>query len=266
MLKENYMKKTLLIKYGGHAMDKEELSLCFAQSIKKFADLGYRIVLTHGGGPHINAMLEKLNITSHFVNGLRYTDDATMQVVEMVLRGTLNSSLVTLFKEAGLNAVGMSGKDNASIKALCNEELGNVGEVQSVDTSLVTCLLENGFLPVIAPIGYDTQTGKSLNINADTASGALAGALESESFVLVTDVSGVLDKEKNLFKTLNLQQINSLKEDGTIVGGMIPKVDSCLHALYKGCKKAYILDGRESGNIEKLLLNNEDVGTLITLE
>ncbi len=260
------MKTRILIKYGGHAMDKEELSLSFAQSIKKFNDLNYSVILTHGGGPHINALLEKLNIQSHFVNGLRYTDDDTMQVVEMVLRGTLNSSLVTLFKQAGLNAVGMSGKDNATIKAICNKELGNVGQVQDVDISLVECLLNNNFLPVIAPIGYDIESGKSLNINADTASGALAGALEAESFVLVTDVAGVLNKEMKLFKRLNLQQINELKEDGTITGGMIPKVDSCLHALYKGCKKAYILDGRKSGNLEKLLLENEDVGTLITLE
>ncbi len=260
------MKKKILIKYGGHAMDKEELSLSFAQSIKKFDDLGYSVILTHGGGPHINAMLEKLQIQSHFVNGLRYTDDATMQVVEMVLRGTLNSSLVSLFKQAGLNAVGMSGKDNATIKARCNTELGNVGEVQSVDITLVNCLLENNFLPVIAPIGYDSETGKSLNINADTASGALAGALNAEIFVLVTDVAGVLDKEKKLFKNLNLAKINELKADETIVGGMIPKVDSCLNALYKGCKKAYILDGREKGNLEKLLLENKDLGTLITLD
>ncbi len=252
----------ILIKYGGHAMDKEELSLAFAHSLKKLQDLGHTLVLTHGGGPHINALLNRLNIESHFVNGLRYTDKETMEVVEMVLRGSLNAHLVGLFKEAGLNAVGMSGKDNATIKAKVIKELGFVGEIIDVDIKLVKVLLENNFLPVIAPIGYG-ENGISLNINADTASGAIAGGLEADIFVLVTDVPGVLNKEKKLFKTLTFAEIENLKQDETITGGMIPKVDSCLNAIYKGCKKAYILDGREAGNLEKLLLNNEDVGTLI---
>ncbi len=253
----------ILIKYGGHAMDSQELALEFAKSLKKLYDLGYELILTHGGGPHINALLKRLNIESHFVRGMRYTDAATMEAVEMVLRGSLNGQLVGLFKEAGLAAVGMSGKDNATIRAKRIEELGFVGEVQSVDTKLLDVLLAQKFLPVIAPIGYG-EVGESLNINADTASGAIAGAIKADSFMLVTDVPGVLDKNGKLFKTLNVKQIEELKQDETITGGMIPKVDSCLNALYKGCSKAYILDGRQAGNVEKLLLSGEDVGTLIT--
>ncbi len=256
----------ILIKYGGHAMEKEELSKAFAKSIAYFATtLEQQVILTHGGGPHINAMLAKLGIESHFVNGLRYTDEATMEVVEMVLNGSLNGKLVGLFKEAGVKAVGLSGKDNATIRAKKIEELGYVGEVTDVDTKLVNTLLSEKFVPVIAPIAY-AEDGSSLNVNADTASGALAGALRADIFILVTDVPGVLDKEGKLIKKVCLEQINELKKDGTITGGMIPKVDSCLNAIYKGCNKAYILDGREEGNLEKLLLNHEDVGTLIVLE
>lgn len=255
----------ILIKYGGHAMESPELSISFAQSIKKLSELAYTPILTHGGGPHINALLKRLNIESHFIKGLRFTNKDTMDVVEMVLRGTLNSSLVSLFKEAGLNAVGMSGKDNATLKAKTIEELGFVGEVTEVNTSLVEALLKGNFLPIIAPIAYGEE-GISLNINADTASGALAGALQAEIFVLVTDVRGVLNANKELIKHLNLDEIEKLKKEEVITDGMIPKVDSCLNALYKGCKKAYILDGREAGNLEKLLLEQKDVGTLITLQ
>ncbi len=255
----------ILIKYGGHAMESDELSLAFAKSILYLQSLDKKIILTHGGGPHINAMLKRLNIESHFVNGMRYTDEATMEVVEMVLKGSLNAKLVGLFKEVGLNAVGITGKDNATLKANKIQELGYVGEVYEVDTALVNCLLDNNFLPVIAPIGYG-ENGTSLNINADTASGALAGALKADIFILVTDVSGVLDKNKNLIKHLTLAEIEKLKQDETITGGMIPKVDSCLNALYKGCNKAYILDGREKGNLENLIIEDKDLGTLITLK
>ncbi len=252
----------ILIKYGGHAMDKDELSLSFAKSLKKLDELGHQLILTHGGGPHINALLERLKIDSHFVNGMRYTDEATMEVVEMVLRGSLNAKLVGLFKEAGLNAVGMSGKDNATLYAEKNEELGYVGEVTQVNIDYVKLLLKNSYLPVIAPIAYGLG-GISLNVNADIASGAIAGALEADVFVLVTDVPGVLDKEGNLQQILTFADIDRLKNDETITGGMIPKVDSCLNALHKGCKRAYILDGRKEGNLEKLLLDGEAVGTLI---
>lgn len=251
-----------VIKYGGHAMDSLELALSFATSIKNICDLGHKIVLCHGGGPHINALLKKLDIPSVFEKGLRVTDDATMEAVEMVLAGTLNSQLVSLFQEAGLKAVGLSGKDNAMLEAIQKPELGLVGDVVQADTSLVELLLENDYFPVISPIGYGHK-GKSLNINADTASGAIAGALKADAFILVTDVAGVLDAEKNLITNLNFERINQLKEDNIIIGGMIPKVDSCIHAIEKGCLSAYIMDGREENSIERLLCNNEALGTLI---
>ncbi len=251
-----------VIKYGGHAMDNQELALSFACSIKHLHDLGHKIVLTHGGGPHINEMLKKLEIPSNFQKGLRVTDDATMEVVEMVLKGSLNSHLISLFQEAGLKAVGISGKDNAMLETVQKAEYGLVGEVAQVDTSLLQNLLDNNYLPIVSPIGYGHK-GKSLNINADTASGAIAGALKADAFILITDVSGVLDENGKLFNKLNFNQIDKLKQDDIINGGMIPKVDSCIYAIDKGCKNAYIVDGRVDKSIEKLLLNNEALGTLI---
>ncbi len=251
-----------VIKYGGHAMDSPELALSFAGSVKKLIDLGHKVVITHGGGPHINALLKRLDITSHFQKGLRVTNDATMEAVEMVLAGSLNSSLVSLFQEAGLKTVGLSGKSNAMLESVQKADYGLVGEVIQADINLLNLLLDNNYLPIISPIGYGHK-GKSLNINADTASGAIAGALQADAFILITDVAGVLDKNSNLIKQLSSLEIEKLKEDDIIIGGMIPKVDSCLYAIEKGCKGAYIVDGREDKSLERLLCNNEALGTLI---
>ncbi len=251
-----------VIKYGGHAMDSAELALSFAMSIKKLTDLGHKIVLTHGGGPHINALLKRLDIKSVFQKGLRVTDDATMESVEMVLAGTLNSQLVTLFQEAGLKSVGLSGKSDSMLEAIQKADYGLVGDVIQVNTDLLYLLLNNNYLPIVSPIGYGHK-GKSLNINADTASGAIAGALKADAFVLVTDVAGVLDENSNLFKELTFDKIKDLKDNEVINGGMIPKVDSCIYAIEKGCTQAYIVDGRVDKSLEKLLCNNEDLGTLI---
>ncbi len=251
-----------VIKYGGHAMDKPELAQVFAQNVKHLSELGHNVVIVHGGGPHINALLNRLEIKSVFEKGLRVTDQDTMEAVEMVLRGTLNSSLVSLFKEVGLDAVGLSGKDNATFIAKQLPDIGLVGEVVEVNTRLVEVLLKEKFLPIIAPIAYGDR-GQSLNVNADIAAAAITGALKADAFVLITDVAGVLDNDGNRFDALSFDQIAELKQSNVITGGMIPKVDACIYAINKGCKLSRILDGREALDLEAILCNNEAKGTMI---
>ncbi len=255
---------TLVIKYGGHAMDKPELSLPFAQSIVAIMKQGMQVVLVHGGGPHINKLLQRLHIESSFVQGLRVTDTATMEVVEMVLCGQVNKNVVTLLHHAGGLGVGISGKDASLFQAhILRPELGLVGNVHKVNPNIVKCLLKGGFIPVIAPVALGPN-GESLNINADTAAGALAGALQADYFVLVSDVPGVLDAEKKLLPKLNAANIAKLKDDEVIVGGMIPKVDACLNALEAGCKQTLILDGTKKSSLQGYLLENQALGTIIT--
>ncbi len=255
---------TIVIKYGGHAMDDPALRGPFAQSVVALAKQGMRIVLVHGGGPHINTLLQRLHIESHFENGLRVTDAATMEAVEMALCGQVNKAVVTMLQEAGGQAVGICGKDAALFEAeVLRPELGLVGAVHTVNDAIVHCLLQGNFIPVIAPVAYGAH-GQSLNINADTAAGALAGALQADYFVLVSDVPGVLDGEKNLLPKLNTASIAQLKKEEIIHGGMLPKVDSCLHALQAGCKRSLILDGRAQGSLQRYLLEDEALGTVIT--
>ncbi len=254
---------TIVIKYGGHAMDDPALRGPFAQSVVTLVKQGMRIVLVHGGGPHINALLQRLQIESHFEKGLRITDAATMEAVEMALSGQVNKTVVTMLQEAGGQAVGICGKDGALFEAeILRPELGLVGSVHKVNDGVVQCLLDGHFIPVIAPVAYGPK-GQSLNINADTAAGALAGALQADYFVLVSDVPGVLDAEKNLLPKLDTASIAQLKAEEIIYGGMIPKVDSCLHALQAGCKRALILDGRAEGSLQRYLLQDEALGTVI---
>ncbi len=258
---------TLVIKYGGHAMDKEELRTPFAKSIVRLVQDGMRVVLVHGGGPHISTLLERLNIESHFEQGLRVTDQASMQAVEMALCGQVNKAVVSLLQTVGGNAVGICGKDGGLFSAnILREELGLVGDVPKVNDAVVQCLLSNEFIPVVAPVARNSQDigGIGLNINADTAAGALAGALQADYFVLVSDVPGVLDKEDTLLPSLNAEDISELKKSEVIYGGMLPKVDACLFALEAGCKRALILDGREKSSLERYLLQAEALGTVIT--
>ncbi len=250
----------LAIKYGGHAMDDPQLNKAFAQSLATIHSKGWDILVGHGGGPAINAILEKLGIESVFHNGLRVTNQATMYVVEMVLAGLMNPFVVSLFCEAGLKAVGITGKDNRTIQATPMGEkdgvdMGLVGENITVDPTFVRDLLAKGYTPVISPIGYGPQ-GVSLNINADTATGALAGALAADAFLLVTDVPGVYGADGKRIPSLNQAEALALMESGVISGGMIPKVQSCLNALQAGCKMAVIFDGRTAGNLELLLSDN----------
>lgn len=251
-----------VIKYGGHAMDDPALNRLFARSLRTVLDAGWRVLVGHGGGPHINALLERLHVSSEFKNGLRVTSPETMEVVEMALAGKVNTFVVSLFCEAGIRAVGLSGKDDACLRARPLPGLGLVGEVETVNPALVQSLMATGFTPVLAPIGYGPE-GISLNINADTATGAMAGALQAEAFILVTDVPGVLDADKKLLPSLTREQVATLRASEVISGGMIPKVESCLHALNCGCQRAIILDGRSAGNLEACLLHQASTGTVL---
>ena len=255
---------TVVIKYGGHAMDKPELGQAFAADLAHLAQKGLRLAVVHGGGPQINAMLQRLHIESRFVDGLRVTDEAAMQAVEMVLCGQVNKAVVSAFARHGVRAAGISGRDARLLQArVKNPALGLVGEVTTVDPALPRCLLDAGFVPVVAPVGSGPE-GQALNINADTAAGALAGALNAACFVLVSDVPGVLDGEGRLIPSLNRAAISSLREAGVITGGMIPKLESCLHALDAGCKQALILDGRAPSSLRRYLENGDPLGTAVT--
>ncbi len=257
------MANTVVIKYGGHAMDDPALSAPFAASLVRLAKQDMRFVVVHGGGPHISRLLERLHIETHFEQGLRVTDSPTMEAVEMVLCGQVNKAVVTLLQQEGGRAVGICGKDGGLFQArILRPELGLVGEVHTVNNGIITCLLDGGYIPIVAPVAMGPQ-GISLNINADTAAGAMAGTLHAEYFVLVSDVPGVLDANHTLLPRLSRADIAELKASQVIHGGMIPKVDACLHALQAGCRKALILDGRAEASLEQYLLHNAPVGTVI---
>ena len=254
---------TVVIKYGGHAMDDAALCAAFASALARLATRGMRLVVVHGGGPQISAMLNRLHIESRFEQGLRVTDAPTMEVVEMVLCGQVNKAVVTEFQRHRVRAVGISGKDAALFQArVLRPELGLVGEVHTVDAEIIRVLLDGGYVPVVAPVAMGPD-GASLNINADTAAGAMAGALRADYFVLVSDVPGVLDAEKQLLARLSRNDIAELKSTGVIHSGMIPKVGSCLNALDAGCGKALILDGRAEASLERYLLEGAPLGTVI---
>ena len=254
---------TVVIKYGGHAMDKPELCTAFATDLAQLSAQDMGFVVVHGGGPQISALLKRLNIESRFENGLRVTDEATMAAVEMVLCGQVNKAVVASFAAHGARAAGISGRDGNLLRAVVkNPALGLVGEVEAVDPALILCLLEGDFVPVVAPVANGPD-GQALNINADTAAGALAGALAADYFVLISDVPGVLDAEGRLITALTRVEIEKLRADGVITGGMIPKVESCLHALDAGCQRALILDGRSPSSLRRYLLDDAPLGTVV---
>lgn len=254
---------TVVIKFGGHAMTNPDLCRAFAAGLARLKKQHMRLVIVHGGGPQINSLLQSLNIESRFEKGLRVTDAATMKAVEMVLCGQVNKDVVTLFQQQGAASVGISGKDAALLQArVLDPSLGFVGEVHTVNPHILNILLDGGYIPVVAPVAV-AQDGHSLNINADTAAGAIAGALAAEYFVLVSDVPGVLDADKQLLPRLNRSAIASLTAQGVISGGMIPKVESCLHALKAGCHRALILNGEVECSLERYLLEQAPLGTVI---
>lgn len=259
-----FLDKTIVIKYGGHAMTDEDLRASFAVDVVLLKYIGLRPVIVHGGGPQIERTLQRLGIQSRFVKGLRVTDDATMEVVEMVLGGSVNREIVELIQRGGGQAIGLTGNDGRMLLVRRREELGRVGEVVAVDPAPIRAASEAGFIPVIAPIGVDAH-GVTHNVNADEAAGAIARALQAEKFILLTDVEGVRDASGRLIGQLTEPEVQKLVAEGTIEGGMIPKVECCLDALRGGVARAHIVDGRVLHAILLEIFTDSGVGTLLTL-
>ena len=271
-----YAGATVVVKYGGHAMGEEHLAIQFGRDIALLKQVGINPVVVHGGGPQINAMLKRLAITSTFIDGLRVTDAAMVEVVEMVLAGTVNKYVANLITQAGAMAVGICGKDGGMIRArkLTRTkidpdshieralDLGFVGEPSAVDARVIHALTGGGLVPVIAPVGVDAD-GQTYNINADTVASAVAGALHADRLLMLTDVAGVLDKDKKLIPSLTLSEVEDRVADGTITGGMIPKVECCVDAVRQGVKGAVILDGRVPHACLLELFTEAGPGTLV---
>ncbi|PTQ13619.1 acetylglutamate kinase [Sphingomonas oleivorans] len=264
---QRYAGSTFVVKYGGHAMGDPELARDFAEDVVLLKAVGINPVVVHGGGPQIGAMLKTMGVESRFVDGLRVTDAATMKVAEMVLCGTINKELVSWIGQAGGRAVGISGKDGRLVtaaKVQRETDLGFVGEPDDIDTRVLDTISKAGMIPVVAPIGVGPD-GQSYNINADTMAGALAIATGAERLFLLTDVAGVLDKQKRLMTDLTPSEIDRLREDGTISGGMIPKLETCVHAVEGGVDAAVILDGRVPHAMLIEIFTKQGAGTLVRL-
>lgn len=273
---QRYAGKTFVVKYGGHAMGDPELARDFAEDVVLLKAVGINPVVVHGGGPQIGRMLKRLGVESQFVGGLRVTDAETARIAEMVLAGSINKEIVSWISAAGGKAIGISGKDAGLVTARKVErteadnaqgierhvDLGFVGEPVSVDASVLTTLSDQGFIPVIAPIALGAD-GHTYNINADTMAGAIAGALGASRFFLLTDVPGVLSKDKDLLTDLDAAKIATLKADGTISGGMIPKVETCVAAVEAGVDAAVILDGRVPHSMLLEIFTTQGAGTLV---
>ena len=271
-----YTGKTFVVKFGGHAMGDASLTELFARDIVLFKQVGINPIVVHGGGPQIGEMLERLKIKSSFVDGLRVTDKETVKVVEMVLSGSINKQIVTAISEAGGRAIGISGKDNNLIQAKKLRrkfpgsvssvekivDLGFVGEPTKINAEILAELSQSDVIPVIAPLGAGPRD-TTLNINADTAAGAVAGAVNAARLLMLTDVPGVLDKKGKLIPEMTAAQARARKRDKTIYGGMIPKVETCLDAVGKGVDAAVILDGRVPHALLLEIFTEHGVGTLI---
>jgi acetylglutamate kinase len=259
--------KTIVIKYGGHAMTDEDLRKSFAVDVVLLKFIGLRPVIVHGGGPQIAATLSRLGKESTFVDGLRVTDDETMEVVEMVLGGRINREIVELVQQGGGRSVGLTGSDGALLrvrrKLVGGQDIGRVGEVVEVDPLVISAVAEAGFIPVVAPIGVDAM-GVTHNINADEAAGALARALEAEKLMLLTDVEGVKDAQGELLSQITIEEARKHIGEGTIKEGMIPKVECCIDALSGGVGRTHIVDGRVLHAILlEIFTDDSGVGTLL---
>ncbi|MFN3516434.1 MAG: acetylglutamate kinase [Novosphingobium sp.] len=273
---QRYAGRTFVVKYGGHAMGDPDLAHDFAQDVVLLKAVGINPVVVHGGGPQIGAMLKKLGVESTFVDGLRVTDKATAEVAEMVLSGAINKEIVRWIAGAGGKAIGISGKDGGLVTATKVQrttkdpgsnieqvlDLGFVGEPKAVDSTVIKTISDAGMIPVIAPIAVG-EDGETYNINADTMAGAIAAALGAARLFLLTDVAGVLDKEKQLLTDLRPADIERLQSDGTISGGMIPKLETCIHAVEAGCEAAVVLDGRVPHAMLLEIFTQRGAGTLI---
>jgi acetylglutamate kinase len=274
---QRFTGKTIVIKYGGNAMESDELKNSFARDIVLMKTVGINPVVVHGGGPQIGDLLKRLNIQSEFIEGMRVTDAQTMDVVEMVLGGQVNKDIVNLINQAGGSAIGLTGKDAGLIKARRLKvtrrtpgmdspeiiDIGHVGEVESVNVKLINALVGDDYIPVIAPIGVG-HDGASYNINADLVAGKVAEALRAEKLMLLTNIAGLMDKQGNVLTGLTTAQVDALIEDGTIYGGMLPKIRCALDAVQGGVGSAIIVDGRVPNAVLLEIFTNTGVGTLIT--
>jgi len=263
---KRYVGKTVVVKYGGNAMTNPELKQQVMDDIVLLWLIGVKVVLIHGGGPEISSMMDKLGKKAEFVDGLRVTDKETVDIVQMVLAGKVNKTLVTLLEKRGGKAIGLCGMDGNLIEAkMKDEKLGYVGEVTKINIGPVTDILEKGYIPVISTLGCDAD-GNAYNINADTAAAHIAGALGAERFILMTDIAGILkdkDDPSTLIPEITIPQARKLKEEGIISAGMIPKVQCCVTAIESGVKNVVIMDGRVPHSILMELLTNEGAGTLV---
>jgi len=263
---KKFKNQVFVIKYGGSAQVNPELKNKFAQDIILLYMVGIKPVIVHGGGNKINSVLDKMQIESSFVDGMRVTDEQVMEVVEMVLAGNINKEITTLLNIHGGKALGITGKDGDFLIAepKDNGKYGLVGQITDVKSAVVENLLTEKFIPVIAPIASGNEINHpGFNINADLAASKIAGALNARKIIFMTDIKGVLDKEKNLLSTLTEEEIIAYKEDGTIHGGMIPKVDACLEAIKSGVEKAHIIDGKIEHSILLEVFTSEGIGTVI---
>ncbi|MEA2049899.1 MAG: acetylglutamate kinase [Campylobacterota bacterium] len=263
---KKYKDEIFVIKYGGSAQINPELKDRFAQDIILLYLVGIKPVIVHGGGNKINSTLDKMQIKSEFVDGMRVTNEQIMEVVEMVLGGNINKEITTLLNMHGAKAIGVTGKDAnfLTAKPKDNGKYGLVGEITKVENSVIENLIAEKFIPVIAPIASgDKVNHPGFNINADLAASKIAASLKARKIIFMTDIAGVMDKNKNLLQTLDENSINEYKNDTTIVGGMIPKVDACLEAIHSGVPKAHIIDGRIEHSILLEVFTSEGIGTVI---
>ena len=262
---QEYNGKIVVIKYGGNAMINQDLKMSVMHDIVLLSLIGVKVVLVHGGGPEISEMLKRVGKESVFVDGLRYTDEETAEIVRMVLAGKINKSLVNLLESFGGKALGLCGIDGRMMKCCKeNEKLGYVGKITRINTKVITDTLDAGYIPVISTVGYDDE-GHIYNVNADTASAVIAGALNAHSLILMTDTKGVLrdkDDESSLIEKISVSDIPSLIKQGIISGGMIPKIDCCKEAIRRGVSKVFIIDGRVEHSILVEILSDEGIGTM----
>ena len=274
---QRFAGKTIVVKYGGNAMTDDKLKEGFARDIVLMKLVGMNPVVVHGGGPQIADLLKRIGKESEFIQGMRVTDTETMDIVEMVLGGSVNKEIVNLIHQHGGRAVGLTGKDGDMIRARKMEmtafnedlkaseiiDLGHVGEVSRINTRVIDTMIESGFIPVIAPVGVG-EDGRSYNINADLVAGKVAEALKAEKLMLLTNTPGLLDKEGNLLTGLNAERVAELIADGTIYGGMLPKIRCALEAVQNGVHSSHIIDGRVEHAVMLEVFTDEGVGTLIT--
>lgn len=266
---QKYNDKIVVIKYGGNAMINEELKMNVITDVVLLSEIGIKVILVHGGGPEINKTLNKIGKESKFINGLRYTDEETIDVVQMVLAGKTNKDLVKLIMQKGGNAVGLSGIDNRMIlakKHQSKDDLGFVGDVEKINPHIIHDMLDKGYIPVIASVGTDEE-GNTYNINADTAAAEIASAVGAENMILVSDIPGLLrdrNDESTLIPLVHVYEVKGLVDKGIISGGMIPKVECCVRAIREQVDKAVIIDGRIPHSILIEMLSREGIGTMFT--